>query len=721
MKLNKFLIIIILFILTIGVASAAENTTQDKISLESNSEDALSDVSYFDDDFYISVKENYTQDKDDWQSHDIVYISSYSQKNGTFKVYVDDNEKQNYTLTNGYFAVENNEYGTYNRYYQSIYPNDLGIVDCGKYNIKVKFNTTNLIDTSVNMNEKDDFDIWLQNPYYCEEEYWSSPSFIVIDSNHQDSGLLEIFVDGTCKITYLVVNGEFPEIDDCSNRSRYVAPSELLGGYGTFQIQINFTENGVSKSLRDESVVVAEFEPTVDPKLEVYLDLYTVNLPADNVAHIYLPREARGNLTVSYNNVKNEVITYSKGHGEHYIHAWNLNHLGANTLTFKYEGDDFGTLTASVDCTVVPSIVAPSFVSAGEEFKISMTTHEWVNGKFNVYDYNNDKKGSLLASGWINNGVSAVSLSSNIIGLNRYYLEFDYPGGYYPLIQEVYVVENSENISVSVPGEVGVGSGVVVNITAPATPFSFAYITVDGVNRGFYSMENGSVVETIMGLEKGYHDISVQYNDGYYSDGKWVGDVYSNTFKVCVGFKTNIIAPQVNTVYNIAENLIITLKDSKNNVLPAKTITITLNGVTYTRTTNNNGQVLMSVILPAKTYTANINFAGDDNYLGSSGNVKIVVKKATPKITAKAKAFKVKTKIKKFATTLKDNKGRVMKKVKLYLKVKGKTYKATTDTKGKATFKITKLNKKGTYSAKITFKANSNYNAATKPVKIKVK
>ena len=51
-----------------------------------------------------------TQDKRDWQSHDIVYISSNSQKNGIFKVYVDDNEKMNFSLTNGYFAVENDEY-----------------------------------------------------------------------------------------------------------------------------------------------------------------------------------------------------------------------------------------------------------------------------------------------------------------------------------------------------------------------------------------------------------------------------------------------------------------------------------------------------------------------------------------------------------------------------------------------------------------------------------
>ena len=59
LKLNKFLIILILFILTVGVANAAENTTQDTISLESNSEDTLSDASYFDDDFYISIEENY--------------------------------------------------------------------------------------------------------------------------------------------------------------------------------------------------------------------------------------------------------------------------------------------------------------------------------------------------------------------------------------------------------------------------------------------------------------------------------------------------------------------------------------------------------------------------------------------------------------------------------------------------------------------------------------
>ena len=96
-------------------------------------------------------------------------------------------------------------------------------------------------------------------------------------------------------------------------------------------------------------------------------------------------------------------------------------------------------------------------------------------------------------------------------------------------------------------------------------------------------------------------------------------------------------------------------------------------------------------------------------------------KKLTPKLIVKTKTFKVKTKIKKYAATLKTNKNKAMKKVKLYLKVKGKTYAAITTSKGKAIFKIKNLNKKGTFKAKITFKGNKNYKKVTKSVKIKVK
>ena len=71
--------------------------------------------------------------------------------------------------------------------------------------------------------------------------------------------------------------------------------------------------------------------------------------------------------------------------------------------------------------------------------------------------------------------------------------------------------------------------------------------------------------------------------------------------------------------------------------------------------------------------------------------------------------------------TLKSKSGKAIAKAKVTLKVKGKTYKATTKTNGKATFKITKLTKKGKYTAKVKFAGNSYYSGKTVKPKITIK
>ena len=97
------------------------------------------------------------------------------------------------------------------------------------------------------------------------------------------------------------------------------------------------------------------------------------------------------------------------------------------------------------------------------------------------------------------------------------------------------------------------------------------------------------------------------------------------------------------------------------------------------------------------------------------------VKKTTPKITAKNKKFKAKTKTKKYTITLKNSAGKPIKKTMLTLKVKGKTYKAKTNSKGKATFKIKKLTKKGKHKATVKFAGNKYYNKVSKKVRITLK
>ncbi len=105
----------------------------------------------------------------------------------------------------------------------------------------------------------------------------------------------------------------------------------------------------------------------------------------------------------------------------------------------------------------------------------------------------------------------------------------------------------------------------------------------------------------------------------------------------------------------------------------------------------------------------------------SSLNVKVTVKKATPKLTAKAKTFKKSLKTKKFSVTLKNNLNKVMKNTKVTLKVNKKTFTAKTTDKGVATFKITKLTKKGKYTATVKYAGSKYYNAKSVNVKITVK
>ncbi|WP_405309613.1 Ig-like domain-containing protein [Methanobrevibacter sp.] len=184
---------------------------------------------------------------------------------------------------------------------------------------------------------------------------------------------------------------------------------------------------------------------------------------------------------------------------------------------------------------------------------------------------------------------------------------------------------------------------------------------------------------------------------------------------------TKITASSLTTVYNVNKNLLITLKDSKGNPLSGAKITVSIKG-SKTYTTNKKGQAKVSTKgLVPKKYTAKITFNGNTNYAKSTKSVKVTVKKATPKLSAKAKTFKKSVKTKKYSVVLKTNKNKVMKKVKLTIKVNKKTYSAKTNSKGQATFKITKLTKKGKFTAVIKYAGNKYYNAKTVKQKITVK
>ena len=263
---------------------------------------------------------------------------------------------------------------------------------------------------------------------------------------------------------------------------------------------------------------------------------------------------------------------------------------------------------------------------------------------------------------------------------------------------------------------------VVITLTDGANPIAgatFKY-SVNGEEKTDVTGDDGKF--TISGLT-GEVTIAVDYEGNESYNPVQGSQVFNFTEEPVVPAKvaTKITAPKVTATYNVAKKLVITLKDANGKVLANQKVTVKVGTISKTLKTDKNGQVSLNVAtLVPKTYTATFSFAGDGSYLKSSSSVKVVVKKAAPKLTAKAKTFKVKAKVKKYTATLKDNKGKAIKKAKLTLKIGKKTYTTKTNAKGVATFKV-KLTKKGKNTATVKFAGNKYFKALSKKVKITVK
>ena len=159
-----------------------------------------------------------------------------------------------------------------------------------------------------------------------------------------------------------------------------------------------------------------------------------------------------------------------------------------------------------------------------------------------------------------------------------------------------------------------------------------------------------------------------------------------------------IISKSASYIINYGGKYSITLKDISGTPLVGKKVTFTLNGKYIgSATTKSKGIATFTLtpkVLKAAKYGKRnliIKFS-DSDYKLTKKTVKITITREKTKLSAKSK-----------------------------LKVKGKTYKAKTNSKGKAIFKITKLTKKGTYKAKVNFVGNSYYKSISKTIKIKIR
>lgn len=333
-------------------------------------------------------------------------------------------------------------------------------------------------------------------------------------------------------------------------------------------------------------------------------------------------------------------------------------------------------------------------------------------GRFDgIYIYNSSFTNCII------NGVAKVRQASYC---NIKNCTYDFPAGrdiplvgpFYINITDVPLVKTNLNLLAN-------GNTLIITLTdesnRPLVDYEVEIVTNGKVSYD-YTDDNGKIVLSDL---LGNYSFEITFPGDEY-EGYSSCKVFRNLTFEKAKQSTALAAPKVSATYNIAKNLVVTLK-SNGKALANKKVTVNVGFISKTLTTNKNGQVSIAVsALVPKTYTASIKFAGDSNYKASSVTAKVVVAKAKPKLVVAKKTFKRTAKTKKVTATLKNNKGKVLKKVKLTLKVAKITYTAKTNSKGVATFKV-KLTKKGTYTGTVKFAGSKYFKALTKKVKIIVK
>ena len=154
--------------------------------------------------------------------------------------------------------------------------------------------------------------------------------------------------------------------------------------------------------------------------------------------------------------------------------------------------------------------------------------------------------------------------------------------------------------------------------------------------------------------------------------------------------------------------------------LPKRTVTLTLDGKTYTKTTDNSGIVSLPINLDVGKYTITYKNKAESKVNSKTVSTAITVKERTPtKVTWKSgTSFYQGTQSLKVLLQDSNNKAIASKTVKLT--VNSKTYSATTSSSGYATFSVNLVSGNQTVSFKFDGTGDNDYTSSSGSANIEV-
>ncbi len=187
----------------------------------------------------------------------------------------------------------------------------------------------------------------------------------------------------------------------------------------------------------------------------------------------------------------------------------------------------------------------------------------------------------------------------------------------------------------------------------------------------------------------------------------------SSTLQAGAKTKTSIKASS-SSIYR-GESFSITLKDAKGKALSNQKVNFKISGKTYSKTTNSNGLASLTINLKGSKYPIVCTFDGTSVYSASSLSLTLSVNAKPTSISSNGNSV---IKGNAFSVTLKDSSGKALANQKVNIKVSGKTYAKTTDSKGIASLTINLSPNK--YPVVCSFAGSSNYKSSSLSVTLTV-
>ena len=344
--------------------------------------------------------------------------------------------------------------------------------------------------------------------------------------------------------------------------------------------------------------------------------------------------------------------------------------LAAGNYTFQviYSGDyNYNNASGDVSVNVTKAdaniVIEDSVITVGEDATVTITLPDDAGGNIRIGD-------EIVP---VENGIAKTILTGLKAGINTIPIIYSGDDKYNPIETSVDVVVNEKpdpvkkNLSIEASADVIIGSeDVVIIVTGLENATGNVSVVVHGHVHSA-PIVNGTAQITISGII-GNATAYISYSGD---------DVYNSAvtiINISVDKNDTIIiyAPNLTKYYKGPQKFVVTVTDAKGQAAPNKTVEITINGVTYKRTTDENGTASLNINLNNGQYPVVV--SADDVTVNSSVTVLSTIYSSDV-----VKMFRNDTQYNAIFT---DSNGNPLANINVSFNIHGIIYNRTTDKNG---------------------------------------